>query len=481
MKKGASFGRRSGYRVLATIVFAGCILLAGLSSPAVDFSTIRDFSGVTESNPRGGVIQGNDGRLYGTTQNSPVVFGTNLDGTGYSVLHTFAMGETPRFGVMQASDGKLYGVATDGSGGFLYRVDTNGSNFQVLVTFHTFLGGREPSAPPIEGSNGKLYGFLREDTTDGLGGVYEVDKDGSNYSVLFSFSGGMPPFDGAIDGESAGRLLEAADGFLYGVVPLGGQFGNGVIFRIEKDATDFLVLHHFEGFVDEDRKSGLIQGPGGRLYGVSSKGGSFGHGMIFRIEPDGTGYVVIHEFRDFDGRQPGELTVGADGRLYGVCFRGGGPLSNPSNFGVIFRILPNGAGHSVIHRFEEGDDGVQPDGPLLSVAANIFFGTTAFGDGLGTVFRIAAAQQSPTIHARKRKRVRGEKRRRVKIRGLAFDDIAVHRVIYRQRGGKFRIARGTESWRIRVRLKRKRTKVQVFAQDFDLNPSPLVRIRVFRK
>jgi uncharacterized repeat protein (TIGR03803 family) len=65
-----------------------------------------------------------------------------------------------------------------------------------------------------------------------------------------------------------------------------------------------------------------------------------GRSSIFRVNPDGTGYAVVHTFNSFfgGGGNPDVLLLGSDGALYGVT-EGGGDYGN----GSVFRVtaIPN--------------------------------------------------------------------------------------------------------------------------------------------
>ncbi|MDE2485213.1 MAG: hypothetical protein KGL32_08240, partial [candidate division NC10 bacterium] len=82
--------------------------------------------GSTDGNsPEADLLQGTDGALYGTTYNggassSGTVFKLNTDGSGFTLLHSFAGGSTdgnsPQDDLLQGTDGALYGTTTFGGG-----------------------------------------------------------------------------------------------------------------------------------------------------------------------------------------------------------------------------------------------------------------------------------------------------------------------------------------------------------------------------
>jgi uncharacterized repeat protein (TIGR03803 family) len=105
---------------------------AGANTPVI----IHTFAGVPDgARPVGGLIQASDGNIYGTSaQGGTFGFGTIFKvtlGDQYSTVLNFNLSngiypESTSTGVMQGSDGKLYGTATSGganSGGTVYSLD----------------------------------------------------------------------------------------------------------------------------------------------------------------------------------------------------------------------------------------------------------------------------------------------------------------------------------------------------------------------
>jgi uncharacterized repeat protein (TIGR03803 family) len=113
--------------------------------PEFSFSWVHGF-GPTPNNgysPSGPLIQASDGALYGTTRlgglqmdgpGEGVVYKVTVDGN-YSQIHLFeeSLGAFPIGGVIQGNDGNLYGVAESGGpltdGGVVYRL----SNAPIAV------------------------------------------------------------------------------------------------------------------------------------------------------------------------------------------------------------------------------------------------------------------------------------------------------------------------------------------------------------
>jgi len=107
------------------------------------FTVIHTFNSSTEGYvPTGSLIQGIDGNLYGTcsdgaTGSAGSVFQVTLSGT-FKMLHAFnttSDGRAPKGSLLQGSDGILYGTTSIGgtyNAGTIFKLNTNGSGFSVL-------------------------------------------------------------------------------------------------------------------------------------------------------------------------------------------------------------------------------------------------------------------------------------------------------------------------------------------------------------
>ena len=121
------------------------------------------------------MIEGSDGKLYGTTIsggafNQGTVFSMAKNGTGFVLLKSFdgcstlTDGCNPIAGLIEGSDGKLYGTTLNGGAsnqGTVFSMAKNGTGFVLLKSFDgcsTLTDGCNPTAGLIEGSDGKLYG-----------------------------------------------------------------------------------------------------------------------------------------------------------------------------------------------------------------------------------------------------------------------------------------------------------------------------------
>ena len=169
---------------------------------------------------------------------------------------------------------------------------------------------------------------------------------------------------------------------------------SGALFSIAVPATTasgqtFDVVAFFHGG-DVAPYSALIQGTDGKLYGTTLGGGSNGQGMVFRIDPSGQGFTILHSFVGNDGTFPyARLLQANDGLLYGTTTAGGGPADG----GTIFRVAADGSAFTTLHEFGSVGDGAHPYGALIQAADGLLYGTTSEGGShsAGIIFKIDTA------------------------------------------------------------------------------------------
>ena len=115
------------------------------------------------------------------------------------MVHAFSgQGRTPG-GVIEGSDGRLYGTtsgpfASVGYNGGVFGVDRSGANF-AMVHELSFFDGSSPAAGLMRASDGMLYGTTRGGGVSGLGVVFRVDFENSPPSI-----GDLQPASGLASG-----------------------------------------------------------------------------------------------------------------------------------------------------------------------------------------------------------------------------------------------------------------------------------------
>jgi uncharacterized repeat protein (TIGR01451 family) len=376
--------------IVGLLLIALCHARAAQAQPPA--GVVHAFDGADGADPRGGLTEGRDGLLYGTTHGPGpgTIFRVGADGSSFQTLYVFgsggsADGTVPSRGrLVEVEPGRFVGTTSEGGAhgyGTLYRLDVRGATPVVTVLRSFDEWTRHPDSGVVLGSNGLLYGTTLGDFVNNHGTVYRVERDGSTFTVLHTFS----VLDGA---RPSGGVIEASNGWLYGTTEYGGAGGGGTVFRIGLDGTGFERLVELEGHP----VAGLTEapGPGGApvLYGVETGGGTAAPlGSIFRLGLDGLGFQRVGLFTgtDRDGAAPrSPLLLGRDGQLYGTASTGWHGCETV-NCGTVFRVLPTGEPYA-IHLFTIANGGT-PDGALV-LARDGLYGTASMGgtpaSGTGT-------------------------------------------------------------------------------------------------
>lgn len=343
-----------------------------VNAHGTEFTILHDFEGVTGppytnsggSNPYAKLLF-SGGTLYGTSGNGGgsgkgAVFKINADSSGFTNLYSFSStanaapygnddGANPTADLV-LSDNVLYGTASAGGAagnGTVFRVNTDGTGFGVLHDFNStnvLIEASSFGSHPYTGlalSEEVLYGTASSGGSSGLGTLFKVKRDGTGFTNLHSFSGGLTfPYQTNTDGATPSAKLILADDTLYGTAHVGGKFGNGTVFKINTNGAGFLVLYHFTGTsgsfpqTNSDGANPVIGAKlNNKLYGTTRTGGIYGNGVVFAINTDGSGFTILHSFSGGDGSIPASELVLSGNTLYGTAV-GGGVFGN----GAIFSI-----------------------------------------------------------------------------------------------------------------------------------------------
>jgi uncharacterized repeat protein (TIGR03803 family) len=230
------------------------------------------------------------------------------------------------------SDGNFYGVGAVGSGiGGVYEINPTTHQIAAVFSFPTtanyWLG---PGL--VEGNDGNFYGSTNR--LPGLqyqwGAIFQLTPSGQ---VTFTQFGGL---------EATGPMIQASNGTFYGIGATFNDIGTespGFVFSYTPNSY-VSVIHTFGQGSDGNYPLGtVVQGPNSNLYGITPLGGTAGHGIIFEVSTLGN-YTIVHNFGDGsvpnDGLSPtGTLVVGKDNNLYGTTTGGG-----TAGLGTIFKFTP---------------------------------------------------------------------------------------------------------------------------------------------
>jgi uncharacterized repeat protein (TIGR03803 family) len=364
---------------------AGTLFYVTLSG--TNFNAFRSFSNAPDAGYPQGELTVSGNSLFGTT------FGGGSSGVGavfvgqtngvVSVTRSFStvsadnatnFGGASPTALIALSSNTIYGTTTAGgaaANGTVFAVTTNGATYSVLHDF-SFLdsqaGTNADGAAPWGGlalSSGTLYGTASVGGAGGSGVVFSVSTNGTNFTVLYSFS----PLDTLTatnpDGAFPFGGLVLLSNTLYGTTFAGGQNGRGTVFSIQTNGSGFSVLHHFTAtdIVTGTNADGAspcsdLIFSSNVLYGTASAGGAGGAGTVFSVNLASAQFAPLHSFAalsgngtNADGAIPVAPVVLLGNSLYGTTFTGG-----PGGAGTVF-VVPIPQPPAIITNIIQNADG----------------------------------------------------------------------------------------------------------------------------
>jgi uncharacterized repeat protein (TIGR03803 family) len=190
---------------------------------------------------------GSDGNLYTTVETAPV-FGNRgavvriTTGGAIKTVYGFVdtTGSFPNSGVIQGTDGKLYGTTSFGGAhgnGTIYKVSTAGAFTELHSTDN-------PTGPAnyndlLQATNGDFYGAAFGGGTGNQGDVYELTSAGVFSSFLFDQA-----TKAALGNQPAAPLMQHTNGTIFGTNSTGGSPfpAQGTFFSLNIGASPFISL-----------------------------------------------------------------------------------------------------------------------------------------------------------------------------------------------------------------------------------------------
>lgn len=399
-------------RIVWFFVFCLVFGAAAVRSQAGGYTLLHGFSGGTGDGaaPQYGTLATDGAVLYGMTSgggsaNKGVLFKVSTNGSGYQVLHSFSGlsfsdvllsgsgnpndGASP-YGTPLLVGSALYGMTlfggTNGTGA-IFKMNTDGTGFQLLHSFGAGFGPRDGYAPycALVTDGVTLYG-MTSSSLFGLGEIFAIGMDGSNYRDLHDFA------PGAGNGANPRGGLLLSGGTLFGMTMSGGANNLGTIFQMGVNGSGFQIVHNFNGAANDGASPcGSLIVSNSVLYGMTSGGGSNNGGTVFRVGTGGASFQLLHSFSLTNSGQPmGDLVL-SNATLFGMTSGINGSAS-----GTIFQVNTDGSGFQTGHTFlySSGNlaDGSGPRGSLLLLGSQLYGMTQAGGSSrnLGALFSFAA-------------------------------------------------------------------------------------------
>lgn len=319
---------------------------------AAAVSPLYEFDSANGAEPDSQLIAARNGRLYGTThQGGTSGMGTIFEVTPgatkpVSTLYSYdvQMGSPDKSSLIAGDDGRLYG-STDNSKngcGTIYRF-TPGTpdGVEILHTFDQHSCWRHSEL--VEAADGALYLATLGNGSDDDGRIFKVttgDKasvvgigsfsDGNRFNGVTLFAGG--------DGNVYGLAFVNGNGDVWGI---GDGFDDGgALFQIVPGTMPSIrTLLSFDGKL---RPDSMVASKDGYFYGTSYKGGAHGLGALLRYKPGSPLIDLLYSFSDTgDGAYPSTpLMLHSDGYFYGMTLQPSMRSNGRASLGRVFRFRP---------------------------------------------------------------------------------------------------------------------------------------------
>ncbi len=312
---------------------------------------------------------------------------TNID--HLSVIHAFDpndpnSGSVPRAGLMLAANGRLYGTTESGGVNFqgaVFELDLATGQVATRHSFAAATTGSSPLAGLVE-VGGDLYGTASDRGPGSNGTVFRLDLATGATSAIWIFGPTGPVFPSAEVIEVGGSFISTS----YG----GGTRQYGTVFKWDSATSNLSVLHSFERDVDGAYlTAGVIQGSDGRLDGTTTSGGEpcalRRERALIAAPAACSGSISTAATSRYcmastaDSAAP-LIPMHACWRLADNC-SGRRPSVGSTRFGTVFRLNLDGTGFQILHDFNETDplDGSAPVSSLMFGTDGLLYGTTARG------------------------------------------------------------------------------------------------------
>jgi uncharacterized repeat protein (TIGR03803 family) len=206
----------------------------------------------------------------------------------------------------------------------------------------------------------ELWGMTPKGGANGSGVIFKYDASLGIQTVVYSF-------EEATGTEPNGDLLQASNGKLYGLASRGGINGMGVLFEFNPQTGTYTKMVDFDGTERGGYpNANLIEASNHKLYGMTGDGGLNGGGVLFEYDLSGT-FQKLYDFNQVDGMQPRGSLKEFQGALYGVTWNGG-----EADWGTLFKYDLAAGTVSKLHDFSGEAAGKHAVGNLTEVNGKLY-------------------------------------------------------------------------------------------------------------
>jgi uncharacterized repeat protein (TIGR03803 family) len=393
-------------------------------SPSGAHTVLYNFKSQYDGkNPKGTlIVSKTNGYLYGVCSKGGdggygTVFRISIAGV-YSTVYSFPeISGGPIYhytsaALVEDELGRLFGLGRVVDYGFSgttyyywlsYIIDLKNNNSYSEKLTPSSNEATVPQGGLVKASDGYIYCMKWGDGAKGAGCILQKDVAYSPFPHRFTI---VASFDFAVTGGNPmGDLCDGGDGFLYGATSVGGNFGQGTIFKYSLSTHQITVIRHIKSLTDGGKTAGgFYKNSDGYFYGMASEGGgqasapniTTGFGAIFKINSTGSAFSIVTKLPDATlGMVPrNSLALANDGNYYGTTEEGG-----YYGAGTFFKLTPAGV-FSRMYSFYSTSTGGNPKDGVIQASDGNFYGTTYSGGsyGYGTVYKMSPTGTLTVLH-----------------------------------------------------------------------------------
>lgn len=366
------------------------------------FYKLTDFNGsALGERPEGQLTLASDGYLYGTTSfgginNDGTIFRHNLTNAETEKVADFdkdVSGEHPVSKLVEVN-GYLIGTCENGGvneKGTIFSYNLSAEELHPLLSFSTPEGPAHPRSRVTKGAGNTFYFVSTKGGTHNNGVLAKYDLSTGDLTSLHDFG------DHEDGRRPQSKLHIDEEGVIYGMTTEGGRYNRGIVFRYDTTTSTYEKKWDFEGnyFGSRPKRELIYNDHQEKIYGFAD-GGHYNEGILFSADPSTNEYGIAHHFSYVtDGASPlGRTVKGREGQLYGVCSSGG-----ENEAGTLWMYSPDTDDVDVLHHFTEAEGSRHQAGLTFNVDSTVLVGIARRGgeNNDGTLYAYSLESNTLTV------------------------------------------------------------------------------------
>ncbi len=242
-------------------------------------------------------------------------------------------------------------------------------------------------SPAILRAQIQIWGTSHSGGADDLGTVFSLYDDGTGYATTSAFQNSQ-------EGKHPKAAVSASGDVVYGITSTGGDYGSGTIFKFEDDSL--IVLAHLQEDIHGKDAAGEFLRINDDWFTTTYSGAVHNVGAVLSYNTDeGLSVVTTFESPTTGGNPSGPLSYDASTQsIFGTCSSGGN-----GSTGTIYKFSLSDNTLTVLHHFDESSEGSYPQGGVVHASDGMLYGVTQSGGlhGQGVIFSLDPVTEVYTV------------------------------------------------------------------------------------